>query len=146
MRFAILVLTALLCLTPISAQVQGTDANLRPELESLHAKWMKAFYSGDNATMNEMEVDNLVLIMPMGVIWQKNGPREVKQERFDPQTQATLSNVSVRQFGDTAILTGILHAKSAKETFEDGTTLVFVKSRGKWRIASAQWTPMEEKK
>ena len=146
MRSAILVLTALLCLTPISTQVKGTDANLRPELESLHAKWLKAFYSGDNATMDEMEASNLVLIMPMGVIWQKNGPRELKQARFDPQTQATLSDVSVRRFGDTAILTGILHAKSAKETLQNGTTIVFVKSEGKWKIASAQWTPVEEKK
>ena len=146
MRSAILVLAALLCLTPILARVQGTDATLRLELESLHAKWMKAFYSGDSATMDEMETSNLVLIMPMGVIWQKNGSRDLRQARFDPQTQATLSDVSVRRFGDTAILTGILHAKSAKETFQNGTTVVFVKSEGKWKIASAQWTPVEEKK
>jgi len=146
MRSAILVLAALVCLTPMLAQAQTPDANLRAELESLHAKWMKAFYSGDSATMDKMEASNLVLIMPMGVIWEKNGPREIQQARFDAQTQATLSDVSVRRFGDTAILTGIVHAKSAKETFQSGATIVFVKSDGKWKIASAQWTPVEEKK
>lgn len=146
MRSAILVLVALLCSTPISGQAQPTDANLRSELEALHAKWMKAFYTGDNATMDELEADNLVLIMPMGVIWPKNGPRAVKQQVLDPQTETTLSDVSVRRFGDTAILTGILHSKSAKENSQSGTTVVFVKNRGKWKIASAQWTPVEGQK
>ena len=75
MRSAILMLVALLglCFTPILAQVHGTDANLRSELLAMHSKWMKAFYTGDNATMDELETENLVLIMPMGVIWAKNG-------------------------------------------------------------------------
>jgi len=38
---------------------QGTDADLRSELEALHAKWMKAFDSGEGATMDQIEMDNL---------------------------------------------------------------------------------------
>ena len=147
MRSAILVLIPLLglCFAPISAQPQ-TDANLRSDLVTLHSKWMKAFYTGDNATMDELETENLVLIMPMGVIWPKNGPRVGKQQVFDRQTEATLSDVSVRRFGNTVILTGILHSKSTKENLQSGTTVVFVKKEGKWKIASAQWTPVEEQK
>lgn len=146
MRSAILGLVALLCLSPVSAQAQSTDSKLRSELETLHAKWMKAYYTGDIATMDKLEANNLVLIMPTGAIWPKNGPRTDKQTVFDPQTQVTLSNVSVRRFGDTAILTGILDTKSAKENSHEGTTVVFVKNGTSWKIISAQWTPAQENK
>jgi hypothetical protein len=53
-----------------------------------------------------------------------------------------LSNVSVRRFGDAAVLTGILKSKAAKEKEKEATTVVFVQSSGKWKIASAQWTPV----
>jgi len=144
MRSVIVALLALVCSFPVSAQ--GTDANLRPELEAFHAKWMKAFYAGDIATMNQMEADNLVLVMPIGLIWLKNGPRTDKQTAFDPKTDFTLNDVSVRQFGDTAILTGTLHTESAKEDSSEGTTVVFVRNSGTWKIASAQWTPVAETK
>jgi len=52
----------------------------------------------------------------------------------------------VRQFGDTAILTGVVTSKSKEETSQDATTVVFLREAGKWKIASAQWTPIENKK
>ncbi len=62
MRSAILIIVlTLLCSTPLMAQ--GTDSNLRSELEALHAKWFKAFDSGDGATMDQMEMDNLTLVI-----------------------------------------------------------------------------------
>jgi ketosteroid isomerase-like protein len=143
MRSAILLLVALLCSTPLMAQ--GTDADLRSELEALHAKWMKAFDSGEGATMDQIEMDNLTLVTGPG-LWTKKTPRADKQPKRDPETERTLSDVSVRRFGDTAILTGILHTKSSKENSQDGTTVVFVKSGGKWKIASAQWTPIASSK
>jgi ketosteroid isomerase-like protein len=140
MRRVIVIAIFLLCTTFLRAQ--GTDAKLQYHLETLHAKWMKAFYTGDNATMDELEARNLALVMPIGVIWHKNGPRTDKQASFDPQTQTTLSDVSVQRFGDTAILTGVLTTKSTKENSREVTTVVFVRGSGKWRIASAQWTPI----
>jgi ketosteroid isomerase-like protein len=144
MRYPILILVALLCSTPLMAQ--GTDADLRSELEALHAKWMKAFDSGNGAIMDQMEMDNLTLVMPTGEVWIKKTARGANQPKNDPQTDRTLSDVSVRRFGDTAILTAILHTKSAKENSQDGTTVVFVKSSGKWKIASAQWTSITSTK
>ena len=139
MRSAILIIVlTLLCSTPLMAQ--GTDSNLRSELEALHATWFKAFDSGDGATMDQMEMDNLTLVMPVGFIWPKTKARAGTQPKRDPQTERTLSDVSVRRFGDTAILTGILNTKSAKEISQEATTVVFVQSSGKWKIASAQWT------
>lgn len=140
MRFALVIFLTVLCPMTFVAQ----DANLASDLEALHAKWFKAFDSGDGATMDQIEVEKLVLVMPTGFIWAKTTARAGEQPKRDSKTERVLSNVSVRQFGDTAILTGILNTKSDKENSQDGTTVVFVRSSGKWKIASAQWSPVTE--
>jgi hypothetical protein len=96
MYSAILIVFSLLWSTSVMAQ--GTDANLRSELEVLHAKWFKAFDSGDGATMDQIEVDDLVLVMPTGTLWAKTKARAGMRAKLDPQTERTLSDVSVRRF------------------------------------------------
>jgi ketosteroid isomerase-like protein len=140
MRSAILILLTLVYSAPLMAQ--GADASLRSELEALHAKWFKAFDSGDGATMDLMEMDNLVLVMPTGFVWTKTTPRAGEQKKHDSQIERTLTDVTVRRFGDTAILTGIVATKSDKENYQEATTVVFLHSSGKWKIASAQWSPV----
>jgi ketosteroid isomerase-like protein len=140
MRSAIIILLILLYSTPLLAQ--GADTNLQSDLEGLHAKWFKAFDSGDGTTMDQMEMDKLVLVMPTGFIWTKTVPRAGEQSKHNSQTERTLSDVSVRRFGDTAILTGILTTKSGKETSQEATTVVFVQNSGRWKIASAHWGPV----
>ena len=139
MYTAILVVLSLLS-TTVMGQSEG--GALRPELEGLHAKWFRAFDSGDGATMDQMEVDNLALVMPVGFIWSKTEARAGKQTKLNPQIERTLSEVLVRRFGDTAVLTGILTTKSPNENQKEATTVVFVQSSGRWKIASAQWTPV----
>ena len=140
MRSVAVILVTLLCSMLLMAQ--GANADLQSELEALHAKWMKAFDNGDGVTMDQMEMDKLMLVMPTGFIWTKTKPRGSEQEKFDPQAERTLKEVSVQRFGDTAILTGVLTTKSPKENSKEATTVVFVRSSGKWKIASAQWTPV----
>ena len=89
-----------------------------------------------------MEMDKLMLVMPTGVIWTKTKARASELEKRDLHTKRTLNDVAVRRFGDTAILTGILTTKSEKEESQEATTVVFVQSSGKWKIASAQWSPV----
>ena len=133
-------LSILFCSTILMAQ--GVDATLRTDLEALHTKWFKAFDSGDGAAMDQMEMDKLMLVMPTGVIWTKTKARASELEKRDLHTKRTLNDVAVRRFGDTAILTGILTTKSEKEESQEATTVVFVQSSGKWKIASAQWSPV----
>jgi ketosteroid isomerase-like protein len=144
MRTAVVILLSLLCSAPLVAQ--GADASLQSELEAMHAKWFKAFDSGDGATMDQMEMDKLTLVMPTGFIWTKTTPRAGEQSKHKSQSERNLSDVSVRRFGDTAILTGILSSKSEGENSRETTTVVFVQSSGKWKIASAQWTPVTSAK
>ena len=142
MRSALVIFLSVLCSIPLVAQ--SADAKLASDLEALHAKWFKAFDSGDGATMDQIEVDKLVLVMPTGFIWTKTKARADEQPERDPETQRTLSNISVRRFGDTAILTGVLTSKSSQESSQEATTVVFVNIAGKWKIASAQWSPITE--
>jgi ketosteroid isomerase-like protein len=140
MRTAMVILLSLMCSTLVVAQ--GADANLESELQVMHAQWFKAFDSGDGATMDQMEMDKLMLVMPTGFIWTKTTPRAGEQPKHKSQTERTLSDVSVRRFGNTAILTGILTSKSEAENSREATTVVFVQDSGKWKIASAQWSPV----
>jgi ketosteroid isomerase-like protein len=144
MRTAMAILLSLLCSTPVVAQ--GADANLQSELQAMHTQWFKAFDSGDGAVMDQMEMDKLMLVMPTGFIWTKTTPRAGEQPKHKSQTERTLSDVSVRRFGDTAILTGILTSKSQGENSREATTVVFVQNSGKWKIASAQWSPVTSAK
>ena len=141
MRVAILVLVTLLCPTGLVAQ--NADGKLRSDLEAIHDKWFKAFDAGDGAAMDQMEADNLTVVLPNGMVWPKDKPRAGVQSKRDPQTQHALSDVAVRRFGDTAVLTGIVTTTTPKETSKDATTVVFVQRSGKWLIASAQWTPVD---
>jgi hypothetical protein len=120
--------------------LDDTTAKLRAELVAIHDKWYRAFDVGDGATMDALEVDDLVLVMPDGSIWAKPGPRAGKQPKRRVQPQRSLGDVTIRQFGDTAILTGILTSRTPGETDKAGTTVVFVRRGGRWLIASTQWT------
>jgi hypothetical protein len=95
MRIAIVTLSILLCSAACIAQ--GADANLQRDLEALHAKWFTAFDGGDGATMDQVEMDTLKLVMPTGAIWAKTEPRSGKQPKHDPRPERTLSDVSVRR-------------------------------------------------
>jgi ketosteroid isomerase-like protein len=117
------------------------SAKLRNELQAIHERWFQAFDAGDGAAMDAVEVDNLVLVMPDGSVWKKSGPRAGEQPKRDVVPERSLNDVTVRQFGDTAILTGVLTNKTASETNKSGTTVVFVRRAGTWRIASVQWSP-----
>ena len=144
MRTAMAILLSVLCSTSVVAQ--GADAKLQSELQAMHAQWFKAFDGGDGATMDQMEVDELMLVMPTGSIWTKTTPRAGNQPKLKSQAERTLSDVSVRRFGNTAILTGIVASKSEGEDSRDATTVVFVQNSGKWKIVSAQWTPVTSTK
>lgn len=87
--------------------------------------------------MDQLETPTLVLVMPNGEIWHKT-PRAGKQKAA--HNEHSLEDASVRQFGDTAILTGILVTRANSSATKQATTVVFVRSSGKWKIASAQWT------
>jgi len=122
------------------ATTRGAPNDVPAQLEKLHAAWFTAFDSGDGAAMDKLETDNLALGMPDGTLWYKKEPRARSEKSRTPDVTRSLRDVLVREYGDTAVLTGTLETKSGTETDLSGTTVVFVKKSGSWKICSAQWT------
>jgi hypothetical protein len=136
-RFATLVLV-LSSFIPVVALAQTNTPDVSKTIERLHEQWFAAFDKGDGATMDRMEVPNLVLVFENGTLWQKNGPRAGRQKPTGV-TSRSLSKVQVRQFGDTAILTGILTNKDQETEETVPTTVVWLRRNSDWLVASAQW-------
>ena len=128
------VMTSTLCLA------QNSSNDLQRELERLHNQWFNAFDKGDGATMDKMEMPNLILVNAdgKGGIWKKHGPRAGKQKPTGHST--TLSNAQVRQFGDSAILTGVVKIKDGQESTRSSATVVWIRKNNQWLVASAQWS------
>ncbi|MGA2072201.1 MAG: nuclear transport factor 2 family protein [Terriglobia bacterium] len=132
---------ALIVAVTLSSLAQSSSNDLKAEFERLHNQWFTAFDKGDGATMDSMEVPNLVIVNAdgKGTIWQKPGPRAAKQKATG--ASHTLTDAIVRQFGDTVILTGIVTStRTGLPDRKMSTTVVWVHQSGKWLIASAQWS------
>lgn len=143
MRLSSTLAAAILASFALSAH--GDAPKSTADLQALHAAWFDAFDRGDGAKMDLMETPNLVLVMPDGSVWQKNEPRSKVMKVHAPDTSRELTEVTVREYGDTALLTGKVTSKDVKDPKQsdtDATTVVFVKKDGKWLVASAQWTPL----
>ena len=128
-------------LVSTSCLAQNASHNVQAEIEHLHDQWFNAFDQGDGAAMDKLEMPNLILVNADGTgdIWKKHGPRAGKQKPTGVST--TLSNAQVRQFGDSAILTGVITAKrDGKSIRSSSTTVVWVRKNDQWLVASAQWS------
>jgi hypothetical protein len=88
----ILILSVLTILCRAVTLAQDANSSLSPELQAMHAQWFKAFEAGDGATMDQTEVENLVVVMPNGMAWPKPGPRAGKQPKRDPATARDYSD------------------------------------------------------
>lgn len=122
------------------APTYGAETETRQQLETIHAAWFAAFDRGDGAAMDKIETDALALGMPDGSFWYKKQPRAATEKARESKVTRSLTEVVVREFGDTAILTGTLVSKEGGETVVTGTTVVFLRKAGAWKICSAHWT------
>ena len=142
MRLRTLLAAALLASLGLTARSDTPEHSA--DFQTLHAAWFDAFDRGEGAKMDQMEMPNLTLVMPDGMVWKKTEPRAKTEKARTPDATRELTDVTVREFGDTAVLTGTLTSKDIKDPKQadsDSTTVVFVKNDGKWKVASAQWTP-----
>ena len=140
MRLYTVLATALVGSLALTAY--GDAPRSATDLPTLHAAWFDAFDHGDGAKMDQMETPNLVLVMPDGTIWKKSEPRVKTMKARVPDAIRELKDATVREFGDTALLTGTVISRDTRthESDSTATTVVFVKKDGKWLVASAQWT------
>jgi ketosteroid isomerase-like protein len=127
-------------------QAKSNGTNIQVEIQRLTQDWFTAFSKGDGAAMDQMEVPSLVLVNTQGTgdIWHKDGPRAGKEPKIT--AVFTVGKSEVRQFGNTAILTGPVTSKDGDKLEEQSETVVWVRMNNKWLVSSAQWTDVAPKK
>jgi uncharacterized protein (TIGR02246 family) len=120
------------------------DLNKRAE------EWAAAELEGDTASLGEILTDDFVGVGPRGFTlgreqWlQRHETGSLRYECFG------LDEVQIRRYGDAAVA---VYRQTAEGVYEDENgryelneqfraTLVFVRQRGRWRLAGLQLSPI----
>jgi ketosteroid isomerase-like protein len=117
-----------------------SDADISQTLQAMERTWLNAEKNHDAATFDKLVADDWIAITP-------DGKRQTKAERAaeiiaSDIDSATLGEMKVRVFGDTAVVTGtddeITMKDGKKSTDHYVWTDVFVKRNGKWLAVASQ--------
>lgn len=144
-------LTAILLLSTAFVFAQAKD-NQEEQLKSLVQQIVDAQRKFDQAALNNLLTADYIEISPAGEF----DPREKVIGFYDPKlnegktdvlASATADEYSIRNYGDTAIVIARLNftpkaaeGQPAPPTMRMRATFVCRKTKGKWLIASAQYT------
>ena len=130
---------------PASAQTADPTA----ALQQRYSDWMQAYWRSDGATMDKMETDDLTLIFQDGTVWSKQAHRVESLEGREPLPYThTLEQVRARILGDVAVLTGVQNHVNPKDGIKAriAFTSVWQRNGGEWKVWSAHWSDVPEKK
>lgn len=117
-----------------------SDAAISQTLQAMEQAWLDAEKNHDAATFEHLVADDWIAISP-------DGKSQTKAERAADikaahMTSATLGDMKVRVFGDTAVLTGtddeVTTTDGKKSSDHYVWTDVFVKRNGKWLAVASQ--------
>ncbi len=145
--FHICFLSSLLGLLLFAAvPVQGkqpkadSDAAVSQTLRAMEQSWLNAEKNHDAATFEKLVADDWIAITPDGKSQTKaERAAEIKSGHID---SATLGDMKVRVFGETAVVTGtddeISTTDDKKSSDHFAWTDVFVKRNGKWLAVASQ--------
>jgi ketosteroid isomerase-like protein len=132
----------------MSAQVKpkgDSDAAVSQTLQATEQAWLNAEKNNDVTTFEKLVADDWVAISPDGKTQSKaERSAEIKNGHVD---SATLGDMKVRVFGDTAVVTGTDEETTTvdgkKSTGHYVWTDVFVKRNGKWLAVASQTAEMK---
>ncbi len=118
----------------------NSDAADSQTLQSMEQAWLDAEKNHDATAFDKLVADDWVAISPAGKHETKaERAAEIKATRI---TSATLGDMKVRVFGDTAVVTGfddevtVVDGKKSSDRYV--WTDVFVKRNGKWLAVASQ--------
>ncbi|MGA7625914.1 MAG: nuclear transport factor 2 family protein [Candidatus Acidiferrales bacterium] len=118
-----------------------SDAATAQALQVTEQEWLKAEKNHDAAAFENIVADDWIAINPDGKSQTKaERSVEIKMSNID---SATLGDVKVRVFGDTAVVTGTDDEVTMKDDGKKSSdhyvwTDVFVKRDGKWLAVASQ--------
>ena len=125
---------------PAQQPTADSDAAVSQTLQAMEQDWLNAEKNHDAAAFEKIAADDWIAITPEGKSQTKT--QRASEIKAAHTTSATMGDMKVRVFGDTAVVTGT----DDEVTMEDGKrasdhyvwTDVFVKRNGKWLAVASQ--------
>ena len=117
-----------------------SDAAISQTLQAMEQAWLDAEKNNDAAAFEQIVADDWIAVNPDGKSQTKaERAAEIKEAHI---TSATLGDMKVRVFGDTAVVTGtddeVTMTDGKKSSDHYVWTDVFVKRNGKWLAVASQ--------
>ena len=147
MKLACLFVVAAMLSACLMAQAQkASDSSLSTEdqIKSIEEERNRAILSGDAATLDRMTTDDYTFITLRGELRTKAEIVKGFQSGAFKYESRTISELKVRVYGDTAVVTG----RSTQKGEENGKdysgdyrfTRVYVRDKGRWMTVALQTT------
>ena len=140
------ILIALLTLSTIQGSPAiSKDAFDLKELYRLEAVWNDAHVKGDADALDKLWANDVVItVASMPLMNKADGLAMVRSNRM-PFTRYETSELSVKRFGDSALVTGRLlreRTMAGKSVTDNWRfTKVYVMGQGQWRVAAWHASP-----
>jgi ketosteroid isomerase-like protein len=147
MKRSLLSTIAVIALWCLAAQAQNAkSSSVADEIKKLEQQRNEAILKGDTATLDKLTSDDYANTTAQGKIEKKaeilDGFKSGKI-KFDSRE---LSDLDVRVYGNTAVVTGQVNQKStnngADTSGQNRFTRVYVKQNGRWVSVANQATPI----
>lgn len=134
-------MSAILGILVFLAAFQAPDA----EFQRLETLWNEAHVKGDTETLDKLWAGDLeVIVAAMPQMTKADALAMVRSNKM-PFTKYETSNLNVRRFRDSAVVTGKLYRERvmAGKTITDNWrfTKVYAMSDGKWQVVSWHASP-----
>lgn len=134
------------CISVI-AQAPAAATSSEQEIRALENERNQAILNGDAATLERMTSDDYTFITLRGELRTKSEIVKGFQSGSFKYDSRTISDLNVRVYGDTAIVTG----RATQKGSERGTdysgdyrfTRVYVKQNGRWMTVALQTTRIQ---
>jgi ketosteroid isomerase-like protein len=138
--------TTLSLLITVCAAAQSTGGSTEEQIEKLENDRAQAVVKGDVAALEKTTADDYTIIDRAGRIRDKQATMGAIKSGDIKLTSNKLSDLKVRVYGDTAVVTGRSDAEgSVNGTPSNGPvrfTRVYVKKDGQWQSVAFQQTPI----
>jgi ketosteroid isomerase-like protein len=150
-RVGAVLLTAILAFGLTLARGEEKADSASDDLKALDAKLTEAFKKHDVKTLEKYTADDVIVIDPLGRVHDKKQYFAHLNKGNTTINELKESDVKVRIFGDTGVVTGLLTLKAmVKDKDISGEyrwTRVYNKKGGEWQVVAEQHTyvyPMEK--
>ena len=135
------VIMLLLCCSPAAVAAQTKKHSRGEEILRLEDQWREAQQRNDKAAFERLLSPNLTFVGTSGSFRTKTGFIASRDKSWIPRAETyTSTEVSVRFYGETAIVTGLGATTGAGVTAKARFTHVWAKSNEKWLLVAIQRT------